>query len=399
MTSLLYHVPSTGNPPSQEPIPGNLHPHPLYSTESPDGLPKVNRWARLTGPRLDLTRRAVLQAIARHSDEQGECRPTQEQLAEELDCTTRTVRNSVRDLEALQLLTCWVLHTRHGTQNVYRLAGAACDWEPEPKNPRESAPISAAYRLVIQRQAQLLKLNGIPFPGQRNDIPPPRSSSIYPVTENKDMDYNHDTTTGHRNDVPPVPEESAAPVADPIAELARANWHRLCRSWKKGLGEAIKWYRAHPGELEEQLENLDVEEAVRNRQDNELLLHRDPQDKEPGKPRIETRDPLAATIWTQVLESLRARLTRTIFDCNLAGTVGVADDGRTFTVEAPTAITAAYLYHRMHMGLRKELIKTTGRDVELEFQAAASQNPPELAEGVVPGTMGISARELTMTAD
>jgi hypothetical protein len=212
------------------------------------------------------------------------------------------------------------------------------------------------------------------------------------------MDYNYNITTRHRNDVPPVPEEPAAPVADPIAELARVNWHRLCRSWKKGLGEAIKWYRAHPGELEEQLQNLAVEEAVRNGQDKERL-HRDLQDEEPGKPRIETRDPVAAAVWTQVLESLRARLTRTIFDCNLAGTVGVADDGRTFTVEAPTAITAAYLYHRMHMGLRKELIKTTGRDVELEFQAAASQNPPELAEGVVPGTMGISARELTMTAD
>ena len=35
MTSLLYHAPSTGNPPSQEPIPGNLHPHPLYSTPVP----------------------------------------------------------------------------------------------------------------------------------------------------------------------------------------------------------------------------------------------------------------------------------------------------------------------------------------------------------------------------
>ena len=141
-----------------------------------------------------------------------------------------------------------------------------------------------------------------------------------------------------------------------------------------------------------------MEEAVRNGQDKERL-HRDLQDEEPGKPRIETRDPVAAAVWTQVLESLRARLTRTIFDCNLAGTVGVADDGERFTVETPTAITAAYLYHRMHLGLRKELIKIVGREVELEFQAAAAPNPPELAKGVVPGTMGISARELAMTAD
>ena len=341
----------------------------------------------------------MLQAIARHSDEQGECRPTQEQLAEELDCTTRTVRNSVRDLEALQLLTCWVLHTRHGTQNVYRLAGAACDWEPEPKKPRESAPISAAYRLVIQRAGPAAEAERHPLPRAAERHSAPRSSSIYPFTENKDMDYNYNITTRHRNDVPPVPEEPAAPVADPIAELARANWHRSAALGRRGWARPSNGIGHIPANWRSSWRTWTLKKPSGTVRTTSCCCTAIRRTRNPTSPGSKPRDPLAATIWTQVLESLRARLTRTIFDCNLAGTVGVADDGRTFTVEAPTAITAAYLYHRMHMGLRKELIKTTGRDVELEFQAAASQNPPELAEGVVPGTMGISARELTMTAD
>ena len=54
------------------------------------------------------------------------------------------------------------------------------------------------------------------------------------------------------------------------------------------------------------------------------------------------------------------------FDGNLAGTVGVADDGKTFTVEAPNVI------------------------------AAAPSPPPE---GVVPGATGMSARDMALAAD
>ena len=87
---------------------------------TPLGRPAINRWAIDTGPRLDLTHRVVLREIARYADdapktitvngllvhlEAGECCPTQETLAEGLDATDRTIRNSVRNLRGLGLLT------------------------------------------------------------------------------------------------------------------------------------------------------------------------------------------------------------------------------------------------------------------------------------------------------
>ena len=139
---------------------------------TPLGRPAINRWAIDTGPRLDLTHRVVLREIARYADdapktitvngllvhlEAGECCPTQETLAEGLDATDRTIRNSVRNLRGLGLLTTRPMPGADGKRLIYRLAGVDADWQPAPKNERESRPIIAAYRILAEGQVQSLE--------------------------------------------------------------------------------------------------------------------------------------------------------------------------------------------------------------------------------------------------
>ena len=139
---------------------------------TPLGRPDINRWAIDTGPRLDLTHRVVLREIARYADdapktitvngllvhlEAGECCPTQETLAEGLDATDRTIRNSVRNLRGLGLLRTRPMPGADGKRLIYRLAGVDADWQPAPKNAKESRPIIAAYRILAESQVQSLE--------------------------------------------------------------------------------------------------------------------------------------------------------------------------------------------------------------------------------------------------
>jgi hypothetical protein len=149
-----------------------LHKEAPAAAPTPLGRPAINRWAIDTGPRLDLTHRVVLREIARYADdapktitvngllvhlEAGECCPTQETLAEGLDATDRTIRNSVRNLRGLGLLTTRPMPGADGKRLIYRLAGVDADWQPAPKNERESRPIIAAYRILAEGQVQSLE--------------------------------------------------------------------------------------------------------------------------------------------------------------------------------------------------------------------------------------------------
>ena len=149
-----------------------LHKEAPAAAPTPLGRPAINRWAIDTGPRLDLTHRVVLREIARYADdapktitvngllvhlEAGECCPTQETLAEGLDATDRTIRNSVRNLRGLGLLSTRPMPGADGKRLIYRLAGVDAGWQPAPKNERESRPIIAAYRILAEGQVQSLE--------------------------------------------------------------------------------------------------------------------------------------------------------------------------------------------------------------------------------------------------
>ena len=149
-----------------------LHKEAPAAVPTPLGRPAINRWAIDTGPRLDLTHRVVLREVARYADdapktitvngllvhlEAGECCPTQETLAEGLDATDRTIRNSVRNLRGLGLLTTRPMPGADGKRLIYRLAGVDAGWQPAPKNERESRPIIAAYRILAEGQVQSLE--------------------------------------------------------------------------------------------------------------------------------------------------------------------------------------------------------------------------------------------------
>ena len=409
---------------------------------TPLGRPAINRWAIDTGPRLDLTHRVVLREIARYADdapktitvnglqvhlEAGECCPTQETLAEGLDATDRTIRNSVRNLRGLGLLSTRPMPGADGKRLIYRLAGVDADWQPAPKNERESRPIIAAYRILAEGQVQSLEeahrriayleslLNeryGHPpatanatggdgtQPNQtgpapetvgeaelsnRNDVPVQLPNPTDPAPETV-----AEAEIPNRNEIPvqqpdptgPAPETAAEaelsnrnyiPVHQPatgddIAQTVRDNWHLLNRdkTWRKGINAAIRWYQEHPQELLAQLENLKLEQE----QEQELAAQAAAKPAK-GPVALETvttpGTAEARTRWAATLDLLEQELPRATFETWLSPTEGHSVQGNDLRVLVASPHNAEWLEQRLYQTILRALRQGSDQKLDVKF--------------------------------
>ena len=427
---------------------------------TPLGRPAINRWAIDTGPRLDLTHRVVLREIARYADdapktitvngllvrlEAGECCPTQETLAEGLDATDRTIRNSVRNLRGLGLLTTRPMPGADGKRLIYRLAGVDADWQPAPKNEKESRPIIAAYRILAEGQVQSLEeahrriayleslLNeryGHPAataasddgaqPNQtgpapetvgeaelsnRNDVPVQQPNQTGPAPENGTADE-----LSNRNEIPvqqpdptgPAPETEAEaeaelpnrnviPVHQPATEdettqTVRDNWPLLNRdkTWRKGINAAIRWYQEHPQELFAQLENLKLEQE----QEVEAQAAAKPAR---GPVALETvATPGAAearTVWAATLDLLKQELPRSTFETWLRPTEGHSLQGNDLRVLVASPHNAEWLEQRLYQTILRALRQGSDQKLDVRF----ALGPPDWSPPGAGGRAGARA--------
>ena len=405
---------------------------------TPLGRPAINRWAIDTGPRLDLTHRVVLREIARYADdapktitvngllvhlEAGECCPTQETLAEGLDATDRTIRNSVRNLRGLGLLSTRPMPGADGKRLIYRLAGVDADWQPAPKNEKESRPIIAAYRILAEGQVQSLEeahrriayleslLNdryghppapatGGTQPNQtgpapetvgeaelsnRNIVPVQLPNHTGPAPENGAADE-----LSNRNVVPvqppdptgPAPETEAeaelsnrndVPVHQPatedyIAQTVRDNWPLLNRdkTWRKGINAAIRWYQEHPQELLAQLENLKLEQ----KQEQELAAQAAAKPAR-GPVALETvttpGTAEARTLWAATLDRLEQELPRSTFETWLRPTEGHSLEGNDLKVLVASPHNAEWLEQRLYQTILRALHQGSDQKLDVRF--------------------------------
>ena len=421
-----------------------LHKEAPAAAPTPLGRPAINRWAIDTGPRLDLTHRVVLREIARYADdapktitvngllvhlEAGECCPTQETLAEGLDATDRTIRNSVRNLRGLGLLTTRPMPGADGKRLIYRLAGVDADWQPAPKNEKESRPIIAAYRILAEGQVQSLEeahrriayleslLNeryGHPAatatggdgtqPNQTGPAPETvgeaelPNRNVVPVQQPDPTDPAPKTVgeaeLSNRNYVPihqpdptgPAPETAAeaelsnrnyVPVHQPateeaIAQTVRDHWPLLNRdkTWRKGINAAIRWYQEHPQELQAQLENLKLE------QEQELAAQAE---AKPAKgtvalETVTTPDTAEArTLWANTLDLLKQELPRSTFETWLRPTEGHSVQGNDLRVLVASPHNAEWLEQRLYQTILRKLRQ--GSDPKLDVRFALG--PPD----------------------
>ena len=417
-----------------------LHKEAPATVPTPLGRPAINRWAIDTGPRLDLTHRVVLREIARYADdapktitvnglpvhlEAGECCPTQETLAEGLDATDRTIRNSVRNLRGLGLLSTRPMPGADGKRLIYRLAGVDADWQPVPKNERESRPIIAAYRILAEGQVQSLEeahqriayleslLNeryGHPAapatrgdgtrPNQtgpapetvgeaelsnRNDVPVQLPNHTGPAPENGAADE-----LSNQNEIPvqqpdptgPAPETAAeaelsnrndVPVQQPateddIAQTVRDNWPLLNRdkTWRKGINAAIRWYQEHPQELLAQLENLKLEQE----QEQELAAQAEAKPAK-GPVALETvttpGTAEARTVWAATLDLLELELPRATFETWLRPTEGHSVQGNDLKVLVASPHNAEWLEQRLYQTILRALRQGSDQKLDVRF--------------------------------
>ena len=407
---------------------------------TPLGRPAINRWAIDTGPRLDLTHRVVLREIARYADdapktitvnglpvhlEAGECCPTQETLAEGLDATDRTIRNSVRNLRGLGLLSTRPMPGADGKRLIYRLAGVDADWQPAPKNERESRPIIAAYRILAEGQVQSLEethrriayleslLNeryGHPAaPATRGDGTRPNQTGPTPETvgeaELSNRNYVPVQLPNHTGPEPengaadelsnqnkilvqqpnptgPAPETAAAaelsnrnvvPVHQPateddIAQTVRDNWPLLNRdkTWRKGINAAIRWYQEHPQELLAQLENLKLEQE----QEQELAAQAEAKPAK-GPVALETvttpGTAEARTVWAATLDLLEQELPHSTFETWLRPTEGHSVQGNDLKVLVASPHNAEWLEQRLYQTILRALHQGSDQKLDVRF--------------------------------
>ena len=392
---------------------------------TPLGRPAINRWAIDTGPRLDLTHRVVLREIARYADdapktitvngllvhlEAGECCPTQETLAEGLDATDRTIRNSVRNLRGLGLLSTRPMPGADGKRLIYRLAGVDADWQPAPKNEKESRPIIAAYRILAEGQVQSLEeahrriayleslLNeryGHPTAtvtggdGAQPNLngPDPENGAADELSNQNEIPVHQPDPTG------PAPETAAeaelsnrnvVPVHQPateeaIAQTVRDHWPLLNRdkTWRKGINAAIRWYQEHPQELLAQLENLKLEQE----QEQELAAQAEAKPAK-GPVALETvttpGTAEARTRWAATLDLLEQELPRSTFETWLRPTEGHSVQGNDLKVLVASPHNAEWLEQRLYQTILRALRQGSDQKLDVRFALGPpGWSPPE----------------------
>ena len=386
-----------------------LHKEAPAAAPTPLGRPAVNRWAIDTGPRLDLTHRVVLREIARYADdvpktitvnglpvhlEAGECCPTQETLAEGLDATDRTIRNSVRNLRGLGLLSTRPMPGADGKRLIYRLAGVDADWQPAPKNERESRPIIAAYRILAEGQVQSLEeahrriayLESLLNERYGHPAAPATGDDAQPNPTGPDPETVAADELPNRNNIPvqlpnqtgPAPETAAAdelsnrnvvpvhrPVTeDAIAQTVRDNWTSLncANSWHKGIRAAIRWYQEHPQELQAQLDDLKLEQELAAQAAAKPT--KAPVTLEtvatPGTTEARTR-------WAATLDLLEQELPRATFETWLRPTEGHSVQGNDLTVLVASPHDAEWLEQRVYQTILRKLRQGSDQKLDVRF--------------------------------
>ena len=401
---------------------------------TPLGRPAINRWAIDTGPRLDLTHRVVLREIARYADdapktitvngllvhlEAGECCPTQETLAEGLDATDRTVRNSVRNLRGLGLLRTRPMPGADGKRLIYRLAGVDADCQPAAKNAKESRPIIAAYRILAESQVQSLEEAHRRIAYLESLL---NERYGHPTTTDSDSDGAPPNQTGpdpenvaadelsNRNDIPvhqqnqkgPAPETAAeaelpnrneVPVhqpatADAIAQTVRDNWPLLNRekTWRKGINAAVRWYQEHPEELQTQLENLKLEQE----QEAAAQAAAKPAKAPVALETVTTPGAAEArTLWASTLDRLEQELPRATFETWLRPTEGHSVQGNDLQVLVASPHNAEWLEQRIYQTILRALRQGSEQKLDVRFALGPPDwSPPGAGEragaGAVP---------------
>ena len=386
-----------------------LHKDAPAPAPTPLGRPAINRWAIDTGPRLDLTHRVVLREIARYADdapktitvnglpvhlEAGECCPTQETLAKGLDATDRTIRNAVRNLRGLGLLRTRPMPGADGKRLIYRLAGVDADWQPAPKNERESRPIIAAYRILAEGQVQSLEeahrriayleslLNeryGHPAATDTGAVAQPNQTGPAPETAAADeLSNRNDVPVQQPNPTGPAPETVAEaelsnrnyiPVHQPeteeaIAQTVRDNWPLLNRdkTWHKGIRAAIRWYQEHPQELQAQLDDLKLEQEL------EAQAAAKPAKGPVALETVTTPGTAEArTQWAATLDRLEQELPRATFETWLRPTEGHSVQGKDLKVLVASPHDAEWLEQRLYQTILRALRQGSDQKLDVRF--------------------------------
>ena len=303
----------------------------------------------------------------------------------------------MRNLRGLGLLTTRPMPGADGKRLIYRLAGVDADWQPAPKNERESRPIIAAYRILAEGQVQSLEeahrriayleslLNdryGHPAAtatATGGDGAQPNQTGPAPETAAADELPNRNFVPVQLpNPTDPAPETVAeaeipnrnvVPVHQPateddIAQTVRDNWTSLncANSWHKGIRAAIRWYQEHPQELQAQLDDLKLEQELAAQAAAKPA-------KAPAALETVTTPGAAEarTLWAATLDLLEQELPRSTFETWLRPTEGHSVQGNNLKVLVASPHDAEWLEQRVYQTILRKLRQGSEQKLDVRF--------------------------------
>ena len=389
----------------------------------PPGDLRILRWAFIVGHNLQKTHRAVLTAVAWHTQNKDEFKgyayPSLATIALHADCAVPTACDALKELSFLGYLTIGKRTDKEGCLNIYRLAGVDTDWipaapaggRPRPVAEQLAKQLKARDATIEERDAKIVTLEqilddaGIPHSAGTSDAPKiqpalkegkyvsiPSSDqteqeNTYLPTETEPSLTGSETWSGEADGVASESPPSAPP-SEPTGQeltgtpLIKSIEARLAEYWEdaraskdnpKGWllwAKAVETYVVKPGLLEEQIKIWQIK--------RELREGKPPMTgQEDAQPRSEVTgpaDPAAQAAMAAVLELLKPQVPKPSYETWLAECSGHSLSETEFVIVAKSRTTVEWIERRMYQSLHRAVSTVLGRDVGVMFGILAESD-------------------------
>ena len=346
--------------------------------------PTVAYYTQHTGPWLGLAARALFCQLGRYvNPDTGQCWPTQERLARDLDTSRQSVARLGDKLVAAGEILVEHLPGESGKRNIYTFTGGLRKgWVPDDKPDLDGRSIEQYYfEETIRLKAQMAELQqafnrllstgeipddlpGVAFPTDVPNVTSEINKKEEEEEESIDSDYESSSSSSLN-----AQKTATLALEEPLS-WCKENWINISkpvrpRGWDD-IYQAARYYRGNPSNFEE--DKLGLEAWLETRKPAPLeYRYGDGAAEDTGRPPLPDQDPEARALWERVLARIQEQLPRPTFETWLKNTEGIAQQGEDFLVGVGSQFVLEWLERRMFHAMEVNLEKEAGRPLTLRL--------------------------------
>ena len=357
-----------------------------------------------TGPYVGFTARSVLIHLGRFANPAtGECWPTQERIADELECSRHKVKRACEKLEAAGIITYRQMDGAAGRRTIYRFPAVDAGWVPLKKDEigdlslehhylkemtrlrqerehdteEHQAALAEKNAWIDELEQMVASLNGtgeLPtLTGNHEanlDIHSPARAGKKEEEEEGIMSHDAISSSSPSSSPSEANVQKNVTFTSDIEQWVRANWQDISKApgrrtgWED-IGAAVGFYLKNPDRFTQDQRN----QVARREQ---VPASAAPAPQPPAKLDREI-DPAASAMWNEALDALRVQVPKPTFDTFFAGTIGVAIEDETFIVACLSPFQAGYLEKRMTRLISGSLEGVAGHVIDPIFVVGVAE--------------------------